>query len=101
FNILTEEYIFNGGGVAVADFNQDGLQDVFFTGNQVPNKLYLNEGKMKFRDVSEQARINGREAWHSGAVVVDINSDGWPDIYVCATMSQDSLKRANLLFVNK
>ena len=101
FNILTHEYIYNGGGVAVADFNKDGLQDLFFTGNEVPNKLYLNKGDLQFKDVSNEAMINVPGRWNSGVVVVDINSDGWLDLYVTATMKKDSLLRANMLFLNK
>ncbi|HEX6226510.1 MAG TPA: VCBS repeat-containing protein [Chryseolinea sp.] len=101
FNILTHEYIYNGGGVAVADFNRDGLQDLFFTGNEVPNKLYLNKGNLKFKDVTEEAMVNIPGRWNSGAVVVDINNDGWPDLYVTATMKKDSSLRANMLFLNK
>ncbi|HYF70281.1 MAG TPA: VCBS repeat-containing protein [Ohtaekwangia sp.] len=101
FNILTEEYIYNGGGVAVGDFNNDGLQDVFFTGNAVENKLYLNRGNMKFEDVTDHAGVNKPGRWNSGVVIVDINSDGWNDIYVTATMKPDASLRANMLFLNK
>ncbi len=101
FNILTYEYIYNGGGVAIADFNNDGLQDIFFTGNEVPNKLYLNHGNMRFEDVSLKSKINVAGRWNSGAVVVDINNDGWKDIYVCTTLRSDSADRANMLFLNK
>src|SRR6478736_7454308 len=101
FNIFDYDYIYNGGGVAVADFNNDGLQDIFFTGNMVPNKLYLNKGEMEFDDVSDEAQVNVKGKWNTGVVVVDINNDGWQDIYVCATKHEDSLKRANMLFLNK
>jgi hypothetical protein len=101
FNILTEEYIYNGGGVAIADFNNDGLQDIFFSGNEVPNKLYLNKGKFQFQDITSQANVNVPGRWNSGVVVVDINNDGWKDLYVCATMNLDSSRRANMLFLNK
>ena len=100
FNILTYEYIYNGGGVGVADFNNDGLQDIFFTGNQVNNRLYINQGDFKFNDVTEQANVNVPDRWNSGVAVVDINNDGWMDIYICATMKPDSLNRRNMLFIN-
>lgn len=101
FNILTYEYIYNGGGVAVADFNNDGLQDIFFTGNEVPNRLYLNKGNLTFEDISATANVNVPGRWNSGVVVVDINNDGLQDIYVCATRKKDSVDRANMLFINK
>jgi len=101
FNILTDEYIFNGGGVATADFDQNGLPDLFFTGNQVANRLYLNQGEFKFNDVSEQAGILAEDKWCTGSVVVDINNDGWPDIYVATAMKKGPGERNNLLFVNQ
>lgn len=101
FNIMTEEFIYNGGGVAVGDFNNDGLPDLFFAGNEVPNKLYLNTGDLTFEDVSEVAGISAIDKWSTGVTVVDINSDGLMDLYVCAAMKKDSLSRANMLFVNQ
>jgi len=101
FNILTHEYIYNGGGVAVADFNNDGLEDIFFTGNVVPNRLYINKSKLKFEDVTDDANINVSGRWNSGVAAVDINADGWMDLYVTATMKPDSTDRANMLFINK
>lgn len=100
FNILTHEYIYNGGGVGISDFNNDGLQDIFFTGNLVPNKLYLNKGNLEFHDISEDAGINVPGRWNSGVAIADINNDGWMDIYVCATMNPDSADRRNMLFIN-
>ncbi len=101
FNILTDEYIFNGGGVAVADFDNNGLPDLFFTGNQVSNKLYLNSGKFNFEDVTEAAGVAAANQWCTGAVVVDINGDGWMDIYVASAMKLGPGERNNLLFVNQ
>src|ERR1700754_629205 len=80
FNILTYEYIYNGGGVGVADFNNDGLKDVFFAGNLVSNKLYLNKGNFSFQDVTQVANVNVEGRWNSGVAVVDINNDGWLDV---------------------
>ena len=101
FNILTDEYIFNGAGLAVADFNNDGLQDLFFTGNQVSNKLYLNEGKFKFKDISSTAGVEADKRWSTGTTAVDINGDGWMDIYVATAMLKGPGERNNLLFVNQ
>lgn len=101
FNILTEEYIFNGGGVAVGDFDNDGKPDLFFSGNQVANKLYLNQGDFKFKDVSEEAGIEARDRWNTGIAIVDINNDNWLDIYVCSAILPAMEQRANMLFVNQ
>lgn len=100
-NILELEYVYNGGGVSIGDFNNDGFSDLFFTGNMVNNKLYLNRGEMKFDDISDKAGIAGFFKWKSGSAVVDINNDGWLDIYVCATISADSTLRKNMLFINQ
>ncbi|MBS1505474.1 MAG: VCBS repeat-containing protein [Bacteroidetes bacterium] len=101
FNILTFEYIYNGGGVATADFNNDGLVDILFTGNQVPNKLYINRGGFKFDDVSDKAMVNIAGRWNSGVAIVDINNDGKMDFYVCATTKPNAADRKNMLFVNQ
>ena len=101
FNILTDEYIFNGGGVATADFDNNGFPDLFFTGNQVSNQLYLNHGEFNFEDVSERAGILAPDKWCTGVVVVDINQDGWLDIYVATAMKKGPGERDNLLFVNQ
>lgn len=100
-NILDLEYVYNGGGVAIADFNNDDLPDVFFTGNMVSNTLYLNEGKLHFRDISATAGIDSKNKWSTGVATVDINNDGLMDIYVCASIKNKSADRANVLFVNK
>lgn len=95
------EYVYNGGGVAISDFNNDGQQDIFFTGNQVGNKLYLNTGRMRFRDVTDVAKVGALDRWNTGVATVDINNDGLMDVYVCASIKRDPWKRANMLFVNK
>jgi len=100
-SILDIEYFYNGGGVALGDFNNDGLPDVFFTGNQVANRLYLNKGAFKFDDVTQTAGVTGNGKWCSGATIVDINNDGWLDIYVSATLSKADKQRENLLYVNQ
>ncbi len=100
--ILNFNYIFNGGGVAVADFDRDGLQDLYFTGNQVPDKIYHNQGDFKFKDISSSSDIQGFGGWHSGVCIVDINNDDWPDIYVCrASYRENNQNNRNLLFVNQ
>lgn len=100
-NILTYEYLYNGSGVGLGDFNGDGLLDVFFSGSQVDSKLYLNQGDFTFSDISKSAGINTKGRWCSGVSVVDINADGLSDIYVSATMKNAAKDRENLLFVNQ
>lgn len=100
-NVLDFENVYNGGGIGVGDFNNDGLQDLYFTGNLVSNKLYLNKGNFKFQDITTDAGVTGDGKWCRGVTVVDINNDGWQDIYVCATLLKDAKKRENLLFINQ
>ena len=100
-NIIDQENVYNGGGVAAGDFNNDGLQDLFFTGNLVSCKLYLNKGKMKFDDVTQEAGVEGEGRWARGVATVDINNDGKLDIYVCATLKKKPEERENLLYINQ
>ncbi len=100
-NIITLEFLYNGAGVAVGDFNKDGLPDLYFTGSLVSNKLYLNKGSLSFTDVTGPAGVSGEGRWSSSASVVDINNDGWPDIYVCATIKKDPEQRRNLFYINQ
>ncbi len=100
-NVFNYMYFFNGGGVASGDFNQDGLVDLFFTSNMDSNKLFLNEGNMKFRDVTNEANMKGLDGWTSGTSIVDINNDGLLDIYVCQVSNYRSLKGHNQLYINQ
>lgn len=100
-NPMDMEFLYNGGGVAIGDFNNDSLPDVYFTASQVSNKLYLNEGGFSFRDVTVQAKVTGEGRWSNAASVVDINNDGWQDIYVCVTIKKDPAERANLFYINQ
>lgn len=97
-NYFNYMYIYMGGGVAVGDFNNDGLQDLYFTGNMVPNKLYINRGNLKFDDVTELAGVAGDDRWMTGVTVGDANQDGWLDIYVSVSGKWETTK--NLLFIN-
>ena len=100
-NPLDMEYIYNGGGVAIGDFNNDDKPDIYFTASQIENKLYLNMGDFSFQDVTGTAKVTGQGRWCNGAAVVDINNDGLDDIYVCATVKSKADERANLLYVNQ
>src|SRR5579862_9408425 len=93
--------IYNGGGVGIGDFNNDGRPDIYFTGNMVSNKLYLNKGEFKFDDITEEAGVSGNGKWCRGVSVVDINNDGWLDIYVSATINNNPELRRNLLYINQ
>ncbi|HEU4574594.1 MAG TPA: VCBS repeat-containing protein, partial [Chitinophagaceae bacterium] len=100
-NPIDLEYLYNGGGVAVGDFNNDGLPDLYFTGSMVPNKLYLNKGSLSFQDVTDESNTAGEGEWFNAASVVDINNDGLEDIYLCATIKSNPAQRRNLLYINQ
>ncbi len=101
FNMFKYMYFYNGGGIGAGDFNNDGKTDLFFAANQSNNKLYLNQGQLHFKDVSEQAAIPADKAWSTGVSVVDINNDGLLDIYVCRVGNFEILKSKNQLLVCK
>jgi len=97
-NYFTYPYLYMGGGTAVGDFNNDGLEDIFLTGNQVSNKLYINKGDLAFDDITESAGVTGDGRWYTGVSLVDINSDGWLDIYL--SVAGLSGNRNNELYIN-
>lgn len=100
FNPYTYRNFYNGGGVGLGDINNDGLLDIYFCGNQVDNKLYLNKGNFKFEDITEKASVACAGVWSSGVAFVDINGDGWQDIYVCKSGKPGGANRHNELFIN-
>jgi len=101
FNILNYPYFYNGGGVAVGDVNGDSLPDLFFTGNQVPNRLYLNRGGLRFEDITEQAGVAGQGNWTTGVSLVDVNADGRLDIYVNYVSGLLDRQGHNELYLNQ
>jgi enediyne biosynthesis protein E4 len=100
-NILTYEYFYNGGGVAVGDINNDGLDDIYFTANMAENKLYLNLGDFKFKDITASSGVKGKSSWTTGVAMADVNGDGLLDIYICYSGNGDINSRKNQLFINK
>lgn len=101
-NIISHPNHWNGGGVAIGDFDNDGLPDIYFSGNTVPDRVYKNLGELRFKDITETAGVNGSGGWRTGVSLVDINNDGWMDIYVCRAGPNyfEESTSTNLLFVN-
>lgn len=98
-NILTYEYLYNGGGVAIGDINRDGLPDVFLSGNLFGGRLFLNKGDLKFEQISETAGVF-QQGWSTGVSMVDINADGYDDIYICRSLASNTELRRNVLLIN-
>ena len=98
FNIIEYPYFYDGGGVALGDINRDGFQDIFFTGNQVSDRLYINKGGLEFEDITASAGI-ASGGWSTGVTMADVNGDGWLDLYVCQ-VSYKSLTGQNRLYIN-
>jgi len=99
-NILDYLYFYNGGGTAVGDINNDGLPDIYFSGNQVKNKLYLNNGDLTFKDISTSAGVEGNNSWSTGSIMFDANSDGLLDIYVRAVVGINDFTGHDELYIN-
>ena len=100
-NLFDYDYFYNGSGVGVADFNNDGLKDIILSANQTRNKIYINKGNLIFEDITLSANINQNKNWSSGVAIADINNDGWMDIYISQGGPNSANNRKNLLYINQ
>lgn len=100
FHVLKYGYLYNGGGVSIGDIDNDGLSDIYFTGNMVGSHLYLNKGDFEFEEIAKEAGVFAEGLWNTGTTMADVNADGFLDIYVCRSAAQAPSKRKNLLFIN-
>ncbi|MBC7829479.1 MAG: VCBS repeat-containing protein [Chitinophagaceae bacterium] len=100
FNIYTYRNFYNGGGVAIGDINNDGLTDIFFTANMQPNRLYLNQGNFRFKDITSSSGIIKKSKWSTGVSMADVNGDGLLDIYVCNSGDVKGDNKKNELYIN-
>ncbi len=100
FNILSYSYLYNGGGVAIGDINNDGFSDIYFTGNMVGSRLYLNKGGFEFEEIAESAGVFAAGLWNTGTTMADVNGDGFLDIYVSRSAAKNPDRRRNQLFIN-
>ena len=100
-NLFDYDYFYNGSGVGIADINNDGLKDILFTANQQDNRLFLNKGNLKFEDITKLSNINSaNKKWSSGVTFVDLNNDGWLDVYISQGGPNSPKSRKNLLLIN-
>ena len=99
-NIFSYEYLYNGAGVATGDINNDGLVDIYFSSNNLENRLFLNKGNFEFEDITDRAGVGCKQGWKTGVSMIDINGDGFLDLYVCRSADSNPANRKNVLLIN-